>query len=909
MDKKSITTVFLICSFLWADQPLEWDNLPDLPNKLGVAGPFVGVHNDALILAGGASLPPEFPLGKIDSPFDPPIFYNDQIHVLVKNRDSYHWYNNPVKLNKNLAYGVSIPTSNGIICVGGLWKNHEKDITSETHKAISGISDDIFVIQWQNEIKISNKWINTDDDQNLVQEIPDLPKPTAVLAGTIIENKIYIIGGDSANGATNNFWMLDLNHRTSEEKYKWKTLPVWPGAPRTHLIASSQTDGREECFFIFGGRARLNNQWQIFTDSYKYIPSRGEWIFQGEIHMNGELIARSVMDGPVIRIGANHLAIFGSSDGMGYLYLTELASQTTNAEAQNKVEIASHLKKEQKEFLNGHLGYSKDILLYNTVTNRWTDYGVLPVKSQVSTTAVQWGESIVIPCGEISPGYRTPNIWKMNHGEYRIAFGIFNWIVLSLYVLILMGMGFWMSKRGKTTNDFFLAGRRIPWWAAGLSIYSTQLSAITYLAIPAKTFSTDWVRFLIQLGILACAPIVIYFFLPFFRRLNMTSIYEYLEMRFSLSIRLLGSTSFVIFQLTRMGIVILLPALALSAVTGLDVVICIISMGVLSTLYTVLGGIEAVIWTDVLQTIVLLGGALIALVIILNNIDGGLFTVISLAANQGKLAWINLDWNLTDDTLGVILLGAVFTSLLPYTTDQAVAQRYLTTKDEKAATKAIYTNGWLAIPGSIIFFGLGTALFIYFQQFPSHLPPIKNADQIFPIFIVNEMPAGLAGLLIAGVFAAAMSSLDSSMHSIATVLTTDFVQRLRRKHTELLSTAKKLTFILGLLGTVSAIVIVSIDVKYLWDYFLNIIGLLLGALGGLFMLGIFTKRVHAPHAWVGVAGCVFSLWWVKYYTDYNGLLYGVAGTGSCFIIGLLASILFPQKSDGLKNLTWWSLKE
>tara|TARA_B100000700_G_scaffold208285_1_gene228901 strand:- start:351 stop:815 length:465 start_codon:yes stop_codon:yes gene_type:complete len=154
-----------------------------------------------------------------------------------------------------------------------------------------------------------------------------------------------------------------------------------------------------------------------------------------------------------------------------------------------------------------------------------------------------------------------------------------------------------------------------------------------------------------------------------------------------------------------------------------------------------------------------------------------------------------------------------------------------------------------------------------------------------------------------------MSSLDSSMHSIATVLTTDFVQRLRRKHTELLSTAKKLTFILGLLGTVSAIVIVSIDVKYLWDYFLNIIGLLLGALGGLFMLGIFTKRVHAPHAWVGVAGCVFSLWWVKYYTDYNGLLYGVAGTGSCFIIGLLASILFPQKSDGLKNLTWWSLKE
>ena len=151
-----------------------------------------------------------------------------------------------------------------------------------------------------------------------------------------------------------------------------------------------------------------------------------------------------------------------------------------------------------------------------------------------------------------------------------------------------------------------------------MSIYSTQLSAITYLAIPAKTFSTDWVRFLIQLGIIACAPIVTYFFLPFFRRLNLTSVYEYLEMRFSLSIRLLGSTSFVIFQLTRMGIVILLPALALSTVTGLDVVICIILMGVFSTLYSLIGCIEAVIWTYVLLKVVLLGGALAAWVFILN---------------------------------------------------------------------------------------------------------------------------------------------------------------------------------------------------------------------------------------------------------------------------------------------------
>ena len=906
MNKKSIITLLMIGSFLWAVQPMEWEELPDLPNQLGVAGPFVGVHNDALILGGGANFPLGVPWEKTGDGFDSPKFYTDQIHVLVKNGESYHWRNNPVKLTRSLAYGVSIPTSNGIICIGGEWKDHEKDPQSKTYRTNSGISDDVFVIQWQNEIKISNKWTGPGDDENVVRDIPNLPIPTTVAAGTIIGNQIYIIGGDSGSGATQNFWMLDLNHRTSPEKYKWQTLPAWPGPPRTHLLASSQNDGREECIFIFSGRAKLNGQWQMFTDSYKYIPSRGEWISLGDIQVYGEPEARCVMAGTVARMGVNHLALFGGADGKGFLYLTGLADQIAKAEAENKIETVSRLKKEQKEFLNDHPGFSEDILLYNTVTNRWTNYGTLPVKSHVTTTAVQWGASIVIPSGEIGPGIRTPHIWKMNQLESGAGFGTLNWIVLGLYLVILVGKGFWISKRGKTTDDFFLAGRRIPWWAAGLSIYSTQLSAITYLAIPAKTFATDWVRFLIQLGIIACAPIVIYFFLPFFRRLNVTSIYEYLEMRFSLAIRLLGSSSFVIFQLARMGIVILLPALALSAVTGLDVITCIILMGVLSTLYTVLGGIEAVIWTDVLQTVVLLGGALVALVIMMMNIDGGLSGVVSLAADQGKLAWVNLDWNLTDDTLGVILLGAIFTVLLPYTTDQSVVQRYLTTKDEKAAAKAIYTNGWLAIPGSVLFFGLGTALFIYFQQFPSHLPPIEKADQVFPVFIVNEMPAGLAGLLIAGVFAAAMSSLDSSLHSIATVLTTDFVQRLRPGQTDLLSTAKKLTFILGLLGIVSAIVIASMDVKHLWDYLMNIIGLLLGALGGLFMLGIFTKRVHASHAWVGVAGCVLSLWWVKNYTDLNGLLYGAIGTGSCFLMGFLASSLFPQKTDGLKGLTWWS---
>ena len=179
-------------------------------------------------------------------------------------------------------------------------------------------------------------------------------------------------------------------------------------------------------------------------------------------------------------------------------------------------------------------------------------------------------------------------------------------------MLSLVVMGFYFSRREKGTDDFFLGGKRIPWWAAGLSIFGTQLSAITFMAIPAKAFATDWLYVLLTVGILAVCPVIIICFLPFFRRLNVTSAYEYLELRFNLPVRLYGSASFLFFQLGRMSIVVLLPAIALSAVTGLNVYMCIIVMGVLCTLYTVLGGIEAVIWTDVIQVIVLMGGTFLS---------------------------------------------------------------------------------------------------------------------------------------------------------------------------------------------------------------------------------------------------------------------------------------------------------
>jgi SSS family transporter len=470
---------------------------------------------------------------------------------------------------------------------------------------------------------------------------------------------------------------------------------------------------------------------------------------------------------------------------------------------------------------------------------------------------------------------------------------------------VLIGIGVYFSRRNKTANDFFVAGKRVVWWAAGLSIFSTMLSAITYLSIPAKAFATNWTWFLFNMTIPIMAPVIIFCFLPFYRRLGITSVYEFLEMRFDSGLRKLGSASFAIFQLARMGIVILLPALALSAVTGWDVKYCIIAMGILSTIYTVLGGIEAVIWTDVIQTVVLVGGALVAFFIIVGEVDGGFSTIVGEAAKQSKFEMVNTDWKFISgiDTIWVIILGGIFAQILSYGTDQAVVQRYLTTPTEKEAAKAIWTNAILSVPVSVLFFGVGTALFVYYQQQPANLEPISKIDQIFPHFIMQQMPAGLAGLVIAGVFAAAMSSLDSSMHSIATAFTTDFLSK-GRDSDSILRLAKIITLILGVLGTLSALFIAAQDSKNLWDELMGYVGLILGTLGGLFTMAIFVDRVAAVHAWVGVLGTAGVLGYVKLEGETHILLYSVIGTVTSFALGLLASYVIPAQTKDLAGLTW-----
>lgn len=829
---------------------LNWSQLPELPPLVGqaiqpgLAGPFCGIHNDALIVAGGANFPDGPPWSG-----GAKVWHSD-IYVLEKtDRGQYQWHTGS-KLDRPLAYGASVSTDGGLVCIGGCDSDR--------------CYDDVFLLKWDPATKKVE-----------IEDLPPLPRPCAFTYATKTGNTIFVAGGQSSMTdatAMNNFWSLDIVRGG-----RWETLPSWDGPSRILPVLAAQHDGISNKVYLFSGRdVAPDRETRLLRDAYCYDPTARMWTRLLDA-------PRCLMAGTGVSFGAHHILLVGGDDGRYW----------------------------GQDLRDTHPGFPNDMFFaYHTVTDTWVKAGTLP-QNHVTTVLVEWDNTLVIPSGEIRPTVRSPKVWQAIPQEVKQKFAGSDYFVLGVYLLALIAMGFYFSKRAKTTKDFFLAGRRIPWWAAGLSIFGTQLSAITFMAIPAKAYATDWLNFLFNMGIVVITPLVIFCFLPFYRGLNVTTAYEYLEKRFNVLVRLFGSALFIIFQFGRIGIVLLLPSLALSVVTGINVYACILTMGILATIYTVMGGIEAVIWTDVLQVVVLVGGALVSLFLVAFNVDGGLAGIFTTAIADGKLNWANWNLDFTTLTIWVIIL-AWANHLIPYASDQTVIQRYLTTKDERASRRAIWTNAFLTVPASLLFFAMGTALYVFYKGHPENLnPAMEKADAIFPWYIIHELPAGLSGLVIAGIFAASMSSLDSSLNSMSTAVVTDFYRRFRKGLTEVhcLRAARTLTALFGIVGTVFALLMASTDIKSLWDQFIFLIGLLGGGLGGLFVLGIFTRRANAQGAIVGLLASGVVQYVLKKHSNLHDFMFAITGMASCVVIGFMASYLFPRGDRTLENLTLFTRQE
>jgi len=837
-------------------ETVQWHRLAPLPDETGLAGAFSGISDDVLIVAGGTNFPiPLWKDGKKNT--HAKKLWHDNVYTL--DLPDGRWQSAGILPNP-LAYGASVSTEKyGLVCIGGC-------------DALQ-YSTEVFAI------KAGNGKIRR-------ISLPALPLPCAFGCAGKLGHTIYVAAGQQsphAKTAMKNFWAFDL----SADQPAWRQLPPWPGPPRILPVAAAQ-DG---AFFLISGCELVRDtQGQIsrryLTDAWRYNPGRnsrpGTWKQIADVP-----VPVAAAPTPAADFSPSHLVVFGGDSGLDYPRVFELADK--------------------------HPGFSRDMLAYHTITDTWRKIGSVPA-ANVVTNLVHWDGWFIVPSGESRPGVRSSEVLVAKAQPVKAGFGLSNYLTITLYLAVLVAMGFYFSRREKTTDDFFLAGRRIPWWAAGLSIFGTQLSAITFMAIPALTYSTDWVLFLANMTISAIAPLLVFFYLPFYRRLNVASVYEYLELRFDLAARLVGSIAFICFQLGRMGIVIFLPALALSTVTGVNIYVCIIVMGLLATLYTALGGIEAVIWTDVLQVVVLLGGAILSLVLIVTAVPGGFGGVISTAAAGGKFHMINLTWDVTTNAVWIVVIGNIFINLVPYTSDQTVVQRYLTTSTEKQAANAIWTNAVMCIPASLLFFFLGTALWAFYKADPSLLNPTGRTDDIFPWFIARQLPAGVAGLVISGLFAAAMSSLDSSLNSMATAITTDFYRRLKPGVSDrnCLTLAKLLTLVLGLIAIGSACLMAIAASKNIsmFKHYLMIVGLLGGGLAGLFIAGIFTRRTRATGILVGFFTSAGVLFLIKTKTHVSGLLYAAIAIATCVLVGwLLSFTTLDKQKKSLKGLTIYTLND
>lgn len=536
---------------------------------------------------------------------------------------------------------------------------------------------------------------------------------------------------------------------------------------------------------------------------------------------------------------------------------------------------------------------------YHTITGAWYSIQTLPA-GPAPDQIVAWGNGLAW-------GQQGHLATTELEGSKHLLRNL-DWVVIAVYLLAMLGMGLWFYLRDQNSNtaDYFVGGRSIPFWAAGISLYATNTSSISFIAIPAKAFDTNWQYLTNNLMAVLGLVFVAIWIVPILRRLDLMSVFSYLETRFHPAIRMLSSALCIIMQIgARMSVILFLPALAISTITGLDVVWSIMMMGVFTIIYSTIGGSKAVIWTDVVQVLVMFGGALFAIGYVFWSSGANLSELMAAASAQNKTQIFDFSFDLTKATVWGFIFLVVFDVVLTFPKDQVLMQRALSTKSDKEAGRSIWAFAAIMIPGGFVFYGIGTALWMYYRDNPERLNPLLPIDATFPLFIAAELPAGVTGLIIAGIFAAAMSTLSSIINSVGTLISVDFYQKLAKAPNE--KTAVRIAewsgVGVGVIGIIIALVMSRYDINSLFDVSIELAGLLGGGFAGAYTLGMFTRRANAPGVAIGVTGSVLITmvcWWFSLVHPYFYLAISIA---LCIVIGYVASLFFPAPQQSLEGLT------
>jgi SSS family solute:Na+ symporter len=508
--------------------------------------------------------------------------------------------------------------------------------------------------------------------------------------------------------------------------------------------------------------------------------------------------------------------------------------------------------------------------------------------------------------------------------DSQSALKIVDWAIIGAYFVFTIWFGSYFARRQTSSDRYFLGNRKLPGWAVGMSIFATIISSWAFLALPGKSFKDDMQYLLTIAPIPLTVVIAVLFIIPVFRQKIKLSAYEYLERRFGLIARFYGNIVFISGHFFKMGMVLFLLCLAIEGATGWGedyLTYLIIIVGIVTIFYTFFGGIEGVVWTHVIQGFLLLGGGAIGLLFLLFSSKLGATDMLATACDAGKFKLANFDFDWNRLSIWMLLCVGFTHYLARYATDQTVVQRYLLAGSTKQASRSLWVSVFLLGVVWVIFMFIGVLLWVYYDVQPGLLPATvrEKPDQVFAYFIGHQIPAGVTGLILAGVFAAAMSTLSSDLNSLASVLTDDFYNKLAKSSTDRsrLLFSRVSVIVTGIGAIFLAIALRR--VKSMVEVFFIFSSIMGGGMIGMFFLGLLTRRCSKKGLYIGLLiGVGFIAWatitnnsnflspstllWLPRFTI-NILWLGLLGNIVVFVTGYLASLIFTPGNRAEEGLT------
>ncbi len=702
--------------------------------------------------------------------------------------------------------------------------------------------------------------------------LPALPVPLAGAGAALIKQKLYVTGGLralNADRAENALYVLDLSAATPA----WRELEPLPGPGRFLATVTSQYDFLQ----VFGGREVVSA-----ADGSRTYRAIAETWFYRAVPLEATVRRGWI---PAVPSPVAFAAAAAAPTGQAHVYVLS-GDESPLVSSPFALDTAASAT-------------ARPVRLFHVITDAWVDTGVaLP---GVRPTAVPGPDAATL----VFAAYGSTSVSNLTAIRRVRDLAWIDYVVIAAYFGLLAGIGWYFSHQKESSSEYSLGGRKVQWWAAGISMFATGASAISFMAIPALAFATNLVWTLPILIYVAGYFVQAHIIFPLLRRLQITSTYEYLEQRFNVPLRLIASGQAILFlTFGRAAVVLVLPAIAIATTTGLNVFVSVLVMGALTTVYTAIGGYKAVIWTEVFQGILKFFAPIAMIGVVIYSLPGGVKEFISVGKEYHKFDIALITWDVTVPALWIMVLSAFIACTVQLAGDQPMIQRVFSAPEHEVRRVA-FMNVLCGILISFVVTILGLAIFAFFRAHPGLLDAGTQNDQIVPLFATQGLPAGLAGVVIAAIFASAMATVASNMNSVSTLFVEDFYVRWRPgvPDARRLFVLKFSAYLVGAIGTVMALLLAALPIKSMMVVWSQVSALLGGGIVGVYTLGMLTTRANGVGAVSGAIASVIVALSIKLFTPLHWSTYLPIAIGSCLIVGYAVSLLFSSQKKDLTGLT------